>query len=314
MVSSRRNSGFTLIELLVVIAIIAILIALLLPAVQQAREAARRTQCRNNLKQLGLAMHNYLDVFQKFPINIYGGYTTCYTLVVGGYDQNSYSWGFPVRILPYVDQAPLYNTINPGANTIAGSGQMNAVVPGFKCPSDPQDPTEFQSHIYITGNIAMGVGSYKGVMGSDWKWGAYTNSVMTQACGDSFVANNGLFPCLSFLYSKSIEKVKDGTSNTFLLGETICNQKFATDGTGPGNNWMNSASVVATTAVPLNSFSNSTPTSFPWDQRWSFGSAHTGGAQFLMGDGAVRFLSNNISLITYRALSTYDQGETIGEF
>lgn len=93
-----RQTGFTLIELLVVIAIIAILIALLLPAVQQAREAARRSTCRNNLKQLGLALHNYHDAFTGFPVNLYGGYGD--TANVGGYTQTSKSWGWMVRILP----------------------------------------------------------------------------------------------------------------------------------------------------------------------------------------------------------------------
>ena len=105
----------------IVIAIIAVLIALLLPAVQQAREAARRSQCENNLKQIGLALHNYHDVFLAFPISLYGGYGD--TANVGGYDQNSKSWGWPVRILPYIDQSPLYNIINPGTTSMAASGR-----------------------------------------------------------------------------------------------------------------------------------------------------------------------------------------------
>src|SRR5271156_6169116 len=111
-----RRKGFTLIELLVVIAIIAVLIALLLPAVQQAREAARRTQCKNNLKQMGLAMYNYLDVYQSFPPG-YLGYSagnggSCSTL--DNYAQRGQGWGWGCYLLPYLDQGNLYNLIQPG--------------------------------------------------------------------------------------------------------------------------------------------------------------------------------------------------------
>ena len=107
----RHKTGFTLIELLVVIAIIAILIALLLPAVQQAREAARRTQCRNNLKQIGLALHNYHDNFNVITPLAYGD---------GGINAQTSNptWAWSTMILPYMDQAPLYNQLNPGPNTL----------------------------------------------------------------------------------------------------------------------------------------------------------------------------------------------------
>src|SRR5690242_14988078 len=107
-----RHVGFTLIELLVVIAIIAILIALLLPAVQQAREAARRTQCKNNLKQLGLAMHNYLDVARQFPM----GYGAQFTGTAATVQDGNWAWGS--FLLPYIDQAPLYSKLNVGNFTV----------------------------------------------------------------------------------------------------------------------------------------------------------------------------------------------------
>ncbi|MDB5390276.1 MAG: hypothetical protein JWM11_5922 [Planctomycetaceae bacterium] len=306
-----RKVGFTLIELLVVIAIIAVLIALLLPAVQQAREAARRSQCKNNLKQLGLALHNYHDSLRAFPINLYGGYGD--TASVGGYTQTSKSWGWPVHLLPYLDQAPLYTICNPGANTLATSGQIATVIPVFVCPSDPGGTTELENNTYITGGVTCAVLNYKGVMGSDWDWGAYVNNVVTVG-GDSFCANNGLLYTLDYRDCKKISRITDGLSNTMMLGETVSNKNFAADPNGPGNNWMNAASTCATTAVPLNSFSFNTPSSFTWDQRWSFGSAHVGGAHFVMGDGAVRFISTNISLVTYRGLSTLAGGEVLGDF
>jgi len=309
--TSRRSHGFTLIELLVVIAIIAVLIALLLPAVQQAREAARSSQCKNNLKQIGLALQNYHDNCKAYPISLYGGYGD--TARVGGWTQTSRSWGWPVRVLPYIDQDPLYKRASPGNTTIAASGVMAIVIPAFLCPSDPQGGVELQSNSYITGNVACGVSNYKGVMGSDWNWGAFLNNVV--APGDSFTDNNGLLYTLDYRWYRKISSIKDGTAHTLAVGETICNKNFAADGTGPGNNWVNAASTCATTAVPLNRFhSASTSASTPWDQRWSFGSTHTGGAHFVMCDGAVRFVSNNIAMRTYRNLSTLDGHEVVGEF
>ena len=308
--ATSRKVGFTLIELLVVIAIIAVLIALLLPAVQQAREAARRSQCKNNLKQLGLALHNYHDSLRAFPISLYGGYGD--TANVGGYTQTSKSWGWPVHVLPYLDQAPLYMLCNPGVNTIAASGQLATVVPVFNCPSDPAGTREIENHTYITGSQTCAILNYKGVMGSDWDWGAYANNVVTT--GDSFTNNNGLLYTLDYRDFRRISKVTDGLSNTMFLGETVANKNFAVDPNGPGNNWMNAASTCATTAVPMNTFTFSSPTSVPWDQRWSFGSAHVGGAHYLMGDGAVRFISTNIALATFRSLATIAGGEVVGDF
>lgn len=306
----RKRHGFTLIELLVVIAIIAILIALLLPAVQQAREAARRSTCKNNMKQLGLAMHNYHETHRAFPINLYGGYGD--TANVGGYTQTSKSWGWPVHLLPFIDQSPLYNQCDPGNNTIIGSGHIATVVPIFLCPSDPSGGVIIESTSYTTGSINVAIINYKGVMGSDWNWGAYTNNVVS--AGDAFTDNNGLLYTLNYRKSKKMRDIVDGTSNTTVIGESVVNTTFATDGTGPGWSWMNAAENTASAAVPINTYKSSSPSSVPWDVRWSFSSQHVGGAHFLMGDGAVRFISENISLTTFRNLATINGGEVIGEF
>ena len=307
---STRKVGFTLIELLVVIAIIAVLIALLLPAVQQAREAARRSQCKNNLKQLGLALHNYHEALSAFPINLYGGYGD--TANVGGYTQTSKSWGFIVHLLPYIDQAPLYNVVNPGVNTMAAGGQMATVIPVLLSPSDPAGAREVENTTYTTGSVNVAITDYKGVAGSDWDWGTYANNVVTT--GDAFTDNNGLFHCLNYRRYKKMSSITDGTSNTLAIGESVANANFAV-GDGPGNTWMNAAAVTATTAVPINTYNNSqSNASVAWDRKWSFASMHTGGAHFLMADGAVRFLSNNISMTTYRDLSTIAGNEVLGEF
>ncbi|QDT81696.1 Type II secretion system protein G precursor [Gimesia maris] len=305
-----RQTGFTLIELLVVIAIIAILIALLLPAVQQAREAARRSTCRNNLKQLGLALHNYHDAFTGFPVNLYGGYGD--TAKVGGYTQTSKSWGWMVRILPYIDQASLYNECDPGNKTMLDSGHLATVVPVFLCPSDPAPAVITESTPYTTGGTNVARTDYKGVMGSDWQWGAYTNNIITVG-GDSFENNNGLFFALSYRKFRRLRDITDGASNTTVVGESVANEAMAAS-FRPGWSWMNAAECNASCAVPLNTYNSRSPLTLPWDVVHSFASQHTGGGHFLLADGAVRFISDNIDLATYRDLSSTNGGEILGEF
>ncbi|QDT53942.1 putative major pilin subunit [Caulifigura coniformis] len=201
-----RRIGFTLIELLVVIAIIAILIALLLPAVQQAREAARRTQCKNNLKQMGLALHNYHDVFNRFTERKYGT-TGTMTLAVAGTAQQSNSGritGF-VGMLPYMDQAPMYNQIQAGDPTagtpIAAGGPRgdqswavwNTAPPMLKCPSDNGATTPSStSYCFSFGDQVSGI--------------------------NGAVNTRGLFGAHNF---KGIRDVVDGTSNTIAMSEML---------------------------------------------------------------------------------------------
>ena len=171
----KRKHGFTLIELLVVIAIIAVLIALLLPAVQQAREAARRTQCKNNLKQTGLALHNYHDTFNQFP-SAFGNQTVNSS---GGERWGHSQW---VSLLPYFDQAPLFNQWNFLANDEGWGGNQNisrdAKIPTLKCPSSilpDKSPNGFvTAHYYgIQGAVPFGV--FKDTSGlndnsTNWGW------------------------------------------------------------------------------------------------------------------------------------------------
>lgn len=322
-----RRRGFTLIELLVVIAIIAVLIALLLPAVQQAREAARRSQCKNNMKQLGLALHNYHDTYSQFPIN----YSTTFTL-----DNITLAW--TVGILPYIDQAPLFGQINtayginndprsPNPQSVAPVNPSNGwaakqIISAFKCPSDTSENI-MGSRANYGGTWA--VNSYKANGGANWAWGNWVSPAQfnTSRWG---VTNNGLdrgngfiFRGNGFPYTTAFRNVTDGTSNTFAIGESVPKYCVHTW-------WWWFNGVTATCSIPLNAppVCTSNPQASKdqllvqcagdWPNNYSFYSQHTGGGHFALVDGSVRFVSDNIDLGLYRSLSTIDGGEVIGEF
>ena len=312
---SRRWRAFTLIELLVVIAIIAVLIALLLPAVQQAREAARRSQCKNNLKQYGLALANYHDTYGMFAIGGTGG---CCSLPP--------NLGFQPRLLPYLDQAPLFNQLNMSAadtTTLTlsnGSTVISQQIPVALCPSDGINPYP-----------GVGQNNYDGSLGSQ------ANGSVDSNCNpyNSFALqseNNGdglNISALSGMGSRdgpsvSIRDVTDGTSNTIHMGEVLpsCN-----DHSGGGFWQMNAAgNFHASTIVAINDYTTCSWAStgqrrYPnctnwnnWNISWGFRSRHTGGAHFLFVDGSVHFLSENISMQTYQYLGGRADGQVVGSY
>ncbi len=300
--SIRR--GFTLIKLLVVIAIIAILIALLLPAVQQAREAARRTQCKNNLKQLGLALHNYHDVFNLFP-NSYHGYHGGPTRA--RINPRNHSW--MVMILPYIEQATLSNAIDSesqlyGQTLPGGEIITSQKISAFLCPSD--------TYIEASTHYNLATTNYAGSQGFDW-W---------RRIGE---VHEGMFSLESKI---GMRDIKDGTSNTIAVGEVnSTGQKnggvnggagVARNGGGEAvfRNW--SVSITHEVIASQPGYQLTTPDGAAAQDGtwWKAGpyamgpyyiaahavnsdwpgpsSVHVGGAQFLMADGAVRFISENI--------------------
>ncbi len=319
----RAKSAFTLIELLVVIAIIAVLVALLLPAVQQAREAARRSQCKNNLKQYGLALHNYHDNADMFPI---GG---------AGARDSAPRVSWQVRVLPFLDQAALYNQIDMSGNTAIAvaatlpNGKLvrEVAIPGATCPSDPDTG--------IRGGYAQG--SYSGSMGSQ---GSPSDASNDASCNPYQVYALKLKPdygrtliraTLSGMFSRDgasirLGDVKDGASNTIFVGEVMPGCLDASRAS-----WSYAISVCnaeGMTLAPINDYTtcellgsgrriaNSLCTAHnAWNFSFGFRSPHSGGAHFLMADGSVRFISENIDHAgTYQSLGGRSDGRTIGDF
>jgi prepilin-type N-terminal cleavage/methylation domain-containing protein/prepilin-type processing-associated H-X9-DG protein len=321
--------GFTLIELLVVIAIIAVLIALLLPAVQQAREAARRTQCKNQLKQFGLALHNYHEAYNSFPIGARNAGSA------GGEAGPSFWLG----MMPYLDQAPLYNGYDPNVGLNTSATYFNGkFVSLLNCPSSsvpkkgvsqdrPGSPTVTYAHyIGISGAV------------SDPANGFTETRVKTGTCcegSNNIIAGGGmLVPAVVI----NIAMVTDGLTNCMMIGEQS-QFLFQTDGTkvnvsrwgwiDGGNDSFGNVPVESSSfnvypgRIPSLNTVRYSPNYGTYDAAngigWNFGSnnplnsAHTGGVHVLMGDGSVRFLSENLNLATLKRLATRDDGGVMGE-
>lgn len=316
----RRHRGFTLIELLVVIAIIAILIALLLPAVQQAREAARRSTCKNNLKQYGLALHNYHDVYKRFP--------------GGGQNWGRPNIGWQVRVLPYMDQAEIFKKLDMNRAsafdttiTIAGGNKLarQINVPYSLCPSDSdqasRDANWAQSN--YTGSLgSQRTPSANGACNIFMTPGTHYHNPLGAA--DHGNNANGLNVSGAFgrLWPGApISNFTDGLSNTIMVGEII---PWCNDHTAGWWHYNGMGNAHASTAVPINTMTTCRANPNPeypactnmnnWNLSWGFRSRHVGGAQFLLGDGTVRNLNESMDYETYQRLGGRADGNEIGAF
>ena len=314
-----RRFGFTLVELLVVIAIIGILIALLLPAVQAAREAARRSQCSNNLKQIALGVHNYMDTHKTFPPGVVDTDPVLNTGTGEAENRNGLAWS--TLILPFIEQGPLYDqikteTLNCGRNwarDYSGASDMipaaEEVIAAYNCPSDTM----------------KGVNNKRQFQG-------------TSPGKTNYLANSGSSAPMDklgvFWANSEIEfrDIRDGTSNTALavertgsteIGSKSCNNAACNWNAGlwigsrpigsqvswhTGLDLTDVCSYGGRNATYMINRSNQT-----WGPSWSNGSDHPGGLQWALCDGSVDFVSETIDLLTYRYLREREDGQVIGD-
>lgn len=329
--------AFTLIELLVVIAIIAVLVALLLPAVQSAREAARRSQCANNLKQIGLALHNYHESFDCFPI--------------GARRQNGIGPSWWVGILPGLDQAALYygfnhTAISNGSGLVcAANGKVGSdagLLTVMRCPS-----STLQEKVTVNSSLKYDhtAPSYVGISG------AYPDTDFAElranlCCATAVISNNGQISGGGVLIpnaSVRFRDITDGTSNVIAVGESsgwLWDSTAATwhsDGGWKASGWMAGTAAAGTPPNYVSIPSSATPpsawnittirhspnprlydtTSGMHENRGPnnpLTSSHPGGVMVLRCDGSTRFISENLSLVTMKQLATRDDGAVVGEY
>lgn len=337
-----KPNGFTLVELLVVIAIIGILVALLLPAVQSAREAARRMQCVNNLKNIGLACLNYHDVKKNFPTSIPGwsfdereckdGSLVEYGPILNsnaslGY--NGRSW--IVEILPQMEEQASYEQLStrfnqnfrvagPATSRGMGHGDLRNVTEqqlGFlSCPSDASAVPSDQQYGW---GALTATTSYKGCAGDTILKGEGVPTCNPSDAGNSpfpdagskpdthnTVAANGVLFRANYYRPVSIRKVEDGTSKTFLAGEGVVSQDYHSAAYYADGSW-------ATAGLPLNYFiypEDETVLKSRWYETRGFKSLHPSGANFVSCDGSVAFITEDIATASYNALATRAGGET----
>jgi prepilin-type N-terminal cleavage/methylation domain-containing protein/prepilin-type processing-associated H-X9-DG protein len=317
--------AFTLVELLVVIAIIGILVGLLLPAVQAAREAARRMQCSNNLKQFGLAMHNYHDAFKNLPQQGIPHWT------------NPQPWpidfgGALVKLLPFFEQSSLHNGINFSSNTdvdaqmVGGRRVREQRPPLFTCPSDNYVPLDDG---WEGANYAISIGS--AYMESAGACPAYDHSTFSLArnyayYGYSDKANEISGPFAYLNWAAKFRDITDGLSNTILMGEIRPHCGTEEWRIYPSN-WAKSSAFYYATTAPINfptcpgeglgnngSTARNCNSYNSYNTGSGFKSRHVGGAHFALCDGSVQFLSQSIDLKTYHQLGDRWDGEVAGAY
>lgn len=336
-VSLARRRGFTLIELLVVIAIIAVLVAILLPAVQQAREAARQSQCRNNLKQLGIAMHSYHEAMGMFPKAIS-------ELATGGTQDLYRGFSAHAMLLPYLDQSGLYNQINFSVVTDAGVNlQLSRnIINSFLCPSDLRYNSTSATDVRYNGSgvnyaVSAGPNLFWSVAATEQN-GMFNFRVpvrmadITDGSSNVIAAMEQIIPAgddRGKLASTVYLGTAGSMANSFATEITL--QAFAGTCTGTATmnasynentKWLNGGmgqTVLATLNPPNSTRPNCIIScSGCWagtgNGVWTARSRHAGGVHALIGDGAVKFISDSFDLLTWQRLGARADGKPVGEF
>ena len=341
----NSRSGFTLIELLVVIAIIAVLIALLLPAVQQAREAARRSECKNKLKQLGLALHNHHESFSRLPPGAANDQAPFGTNPYNPAVNSGWGSSWMVYLLPYVDQAPMFNKWQFAGNSGCFNGNNQALYtnkqfPAFRCPSS--------LNISMSAGTAGMIPHYTAIAGAvDGSIPGYTNLPSRQTTG-----GHGLIGAQGCMFNQSkinFRDIVDGTTNVIMVGEA---SGLLLDSSGnfvPQPTWNSGGSYGWTmgdevlgpvdtnvdrqfNSTTIRYQSNDTKNAAGGNLGWNGGnrattgigqdngtntpltSNHVGGVHVLLGDGSARMLSDNMDFATLCRLAVRDDGQPVGEF
>jgi prepilin-type N-terminal cleavage/methylation domain-containing protein len=306
------RGGFTLVELLVVIAIIGILVALLLPAVQAAREAARRSACQNNIRQIGLAIQNYNDSYKTFPISIspWGEGPPDGRLPADRLNGK----GWILSVLPFLEEVALFDLFERGGGfnggMFAGQGIARSEVtlgietqlPILQCPSD-QSVQSLSTTQYQWSPRPVALTSYKGVIGDTRMGGGSSIHQGTEPDCHNTIGCNGIFYRNNYQEPISFRHVADGLSKTFMVGEDI-----------PAHNNHSAAYYsngdYASCHAPLN-FKPNPPIPDQWWNVISFRSEHAGGGHFVLCDASVHFINEGIDYLTYRALSTKAGAESV---
>ena len=317
------RTGFTLVELLVVIAIIGILIGLLLPAVQSVREAARRMQCSNNLKQIGTACHNYMTLFkEKFP-------PVAGMRMYPGQNAGGRNFGVFLFILPYMEQQALYDSVDQTKeienlyNTRTTTGRaLGTVITTYICPSYSKEPkceTTDSTARYRWGALTL----YNGVYGAyrtaqenekDSSNNDYSIPTLRNDISEGGLPDNGIF---TLFKANAVSTVKDGLSNTLMFGEFVQIDESGMHSTYNGNvrpwPWGTDGALATYPAkvvrYPMNSVNRDRPNGVGFNHL-TFGSEHAAGANFLRADASCSYVSDNIELRIYKNLATRNGAES----
>ena len=305
---NQARKAFTLVELLVVVAIIGILVSMLLPAINSARESARGSACSNNLRQVGLAITGYHDQTGAFPVSYSQWPEGNNASDSPGYDANRLSGqGWSLGVLPFLEAQNLFTQFanyltgdfdqGGGINSAGCRTAMATQLPVYLCPSDGSASPPMTDR-YQWDGVPVAVISYKGVMGNNKVEGGMTSFEGADDCHNS-IGCNGLFYRNSYQEAKNSSHVRDGLTNTFLVGEAVAMYDQHSAAYYANGDW-------ASCSAPLNFLPDA---GTPYYERQGFRSMHPGGAYFCFAGGAVIFIDENINSQLYRDLSTIDGRE-----